>query len=1073
MKRRLTVAITFALSLCILSSADVARGQGAAARVSAPQTLGPSLPVERQIKGGETQAYQFKLGAGQYARAEVEQNNIDLVVSLFAPDGGLLLTLDGKDGRMWREAVSASAGEAGGMFRVEVKAYGSANVTGSYRVKLGEIRQTAAQDRRRMEAERLLSSGRSFYLQGGAKRLDAIREYESAAKIWQEVGDEEWLGVTLANLGWTYLDLSKGEPSADNFSRAADLFKKTNDRMGESKAANGLGIAWLDLNQYDKAKDYFEKALAIKREIGDRRGIERVLTNLGSVYWRLSKFEKARDSYVEALEIAKEIKERADEGSLLHSLGGFYQDLVQNERARDYYEQAVAIFRETNDRHAEGVTLNNLGNVYRDLGQPEKAREALERTLAIVRDEKDRKNEGRALHNLANVYRDIGQSEKARDLYEQALVIRRELKDLRGEGYTLHNLGLIYIRWEQFEKARDYFEQALVVATEAKDSDVESYPLMHLMILSDWLNKPQAAIFYGKRVINIFQTIRGNIKNLDKETQDGFLKSKIYYYRYLANLLIEQGRLQDAQDVLDLLKEEEYRQVGARRGGGNPDTVPYGRAESDVIAKIEALAALTRRQRELQTLLRERGSISAAEQRELDQVLTDIEVANRAFRESLEALKKPEYGVGPKVDEIKSERNLQRALGQWNRDPNSGVVAIYTVIGTEEGSDKDAAGMPAREQTRSKFGWAILVTPEGHKAYPIDVKDLEYKVFVLRAALSSEKYDPQLPASKLYDAIFRQTSEKQKTTLEADLAETLGKYKDKTIMWSLDGVLRYVPMAALHDGDGYLVEKYRHIVFTKQSLLLLNEPDSEKWQALGLGLSDKREGFEPLPGAEKELRDIVRQPQSSTGIFDGTIKLNGDFKKDETLRLWREGKYPLIHIASHYSFNALEQADSFLLVGDGKLTFADLQDKENLFGAVDLLTLSACDTGMSANGRESESFAHLAQSLGAKSVIASLWKVADAGTPELMIHFYKLRAANPHMPKGEAFRQAQLALLGADVRKETDPQSKESQRPAPTRAEIVNAGGVRVALPLFVKDEKRPFAHPYFWSAFVLIGNWR
>lgn len=124
----------------------------------------------------------------------------------------------------------------------------------------------------------------------------------------------------------------------------------------------------------------------------------------------------------------------------------------------------------------------------------------------------------------------------------------------------------------------------------------------------------------------------------------------------------------------------------------------------------------------------------------------------------------------------------------------------------------------------------------------------------------------------------------------------------------------------------------------------------------------------------------------------------------------------MVHISSHYSFDAGKPENSFLPAGDENLTFAEIKDRKNLFRKVDLLTLSACDTGVSGNGKEAEGFAYLAQSLGAKSVIASLWKVSDAGTPELMIRFYKLRMDNPQMSKGEAFRRAQISLLGAETK---------------------------------------------------------
>ena len=291
-------------------------------------------------------------------------------------------------------------------------------------------------------------------------------------------------------------------------------------------------------------------------------------------------------------------------------------------------------------------------------------------------------------------------------------------------------------------------------------------------------------------------------------------------------------------------------------------------------------------------------------------------------------------------------------------------------------------------------------------------------------------------------------------------------------MWSLDGVLRYIPTAALHDGTEFLVEKFRNVTFTKKSFLTLTEKDAAQWTALGLGVSEAKRvenvNFNALPEVERELHDVVRQTKESTGILSGTRRLNHDFTRDATIRLWREGKYPVIHIASHYSFNPADQTASFLLVGDGKLTFGDIQAKDNLFGTVDLLTLSACDTAMSANGKESEGFAFMAQDLGAKTVIASLWKVSDAGTPELMIRFYKSRAANPQMAKGEAFRQAQLSLLYGEGKAKAPVKTH-----LPPRMGVIDLVSKRFEVPLYEKIGKPQFAHPHYWSSFIMIGNWR
>ena len=145
----------------------------------------------------------------------------------------------------------------------------------------------------------------------------------------------------------------------------------------------------------------------------------------------------------------------------------------------------------------------------------------------------------------------------------------------------------------------------------------------------------------------------------------------------------------------------------------------------------------------------------------------------------------------------------------------------------------------------------------------------------------------------------------------------------------------------------------------------------------------------------------------------------------------------------HFTFNADGNSDdSFLLLGDGKLTMAQIDAIPNFFSGVELLTLSACDTATGANadtkiekqGVEVESLGVLAQQKGATAVLASLWQVADESTSRLMQEFYRIREAQHGITKAEALQRAQIDLL---------------------------------------LNSNREYAHPFYWAPFILIGNWQ
>jgi CHAT domain-containing protein len=288
--------------------------------------------------------------------------------------------------------------------------------------------------------------------------------------------------------------------------------------------------------------------------------------------------------------------------------------------------------------------------------------------------------------------------------------------------------------------------------------------------------------------------------------------------------------------------------------------------------------------------------------------------------------------------------------------------------------------------------------------------------------------------------------------LVGPIAKDLEGAKAQTLMWSLDGVLRYVPMAALHDGRGYLVERYRNVLFTPASQARLKDVPRERWRGLGLGVSKAHEGFSPLQGVPQELHRIIREDgeKDAVGVVDGTVKLDEQFT-EETMRAALRQGFGLVHIASHFRFRPGNEMDSFLLLGDGnRLTLDRVRSLPNVFGGVELLTLSACDTavgGVASRGKEVEGFAVLAQRQGAKAVVATLWEVADESTQILMRRFYELRQQLPALSKGEALRQAQMELLKSGIESATTGMAANQSRVT--------------------------YSHPYYWAPFVLIGNWR
>ena len=974
--------------------------------------------VQDDVSEGKTRAYSIKLKRNQYFRADVTQPNPAVLIELYTPDGKKALEMDIRN--LSKLSRIFWIAEAKGEYRISVKG------TGLYEIKLRELRKAGPDDQTRVEAERLFMQGLNEASRYGYDQ--AISSYTRAIDLYREVKDFEREADTLNAAGFAHVSLGQYEKAIGYFNQALAIRREVKDHQGEGLTWIGLGDAYYDLSQYERAISYYRQAVAVSREGKARRDEGSALVGLGNAHDLLGQYDKARDYYEQALAIFREVKDRLMEGRALRNLGIVYKHLSQYEKAIGYYDQALAVTAELKDRRGEGGSLTNLGNAYRLLGQYEKAIGYNEQALAIAREIKDRPMEGGNLIDVGLSYSGLSQYEKAIGYYEQALTVHREIKDRDDEGETLAILGSAYYSLNQYERAIGYSEQALVifrevkartsegevlstlgetyyklnqyekatafydralaVSREVKDRSGEAGELSGLM--ETWLaaGSPRLAIFYGKQAVNTVQSIRSDIRGLGQDLQQTFLKGNEKPYHTLAEILIAQGRLAEAEQVLALLKEEEYfqyirRDAGEasslnRRADLTPDEAEYEKRYREIGDRLMTIGV------ERGELLAEK-TLTPEQSQRLIQLEQDLSVGNQAFEHFLGELTqhfsaKPELNAKV-VEQLREDEGFMEDL----RELPAGTVAIYTLAGED------------------KFH-AILRTPDAQKAYeyPIKAADLNRKVFEFREAVGDPRMDPRPLAKELYQILI------------APMAEDLRQAKAQTLMWSLDGALRYVPIAALYDGKQYLIEQYRVSVMTLASNARLKDRPDSAWSAAGFGVTKKHEDSEALPEVAAELAGVEE-------ILHGEVKLDEQFT-EASMRATLLKRYPVVHIASHFRFQPGDQSKSFLLLGDGgHLSMAELKTLPNLFSGVQLLTLSACNTGV-GDGTEVEGFGTLAQRQGAKAVVASLWPVADESTSQLMQEFYRIRESSPGMTKLEALRESQLKLLHGEVQVTTDAQ---------------------------------------------------
>lgn len=297
---------------------------------------------------------------------------------------------------------------------------------------------------------------------------------------------------------------------------------------------------------------------------------------------------------------------------------------------------------------------------------------------------------------------------------------------------------------------------------------------------------------------------------------------------------------------------------------------------------------------------------------------------------------------------------------------------------------------------------------------------------------------------QLYDWLIRP----MEAQLEAEGIET--------IVFSLDSGLRGLPLAALHDGEQFLVEKYAIAVIPSFGLTDVGFQDVRGVQTLAMGASvfaDQQD----LPGVPVEIASIQ-------SLWPGNKLLDVDFTVPNLLaQLDVQGQKPeIIHMATHGEFKPGTPDNSYIQFADRRVSMPEFRQLAQQFGwnfieqAPELLVLSACRTAVGDESAEL-GFAGLALQSGAKSALASLWYVSDLGTLALMSEFYNALQLNPL--KAEALRQAQISLLTRETRVEN--------------GQLLLANGSAIDLPpALARIGNVDLADPYHWSGFMLIGNW-
>ncbi len=1048
-------------------------------------TLGQ--PLERELAGGQSHAYQLTLEAGQYCRLTVEQKGVDLVVRLIAPKGNLLVEVDSSNEGKGTELLPFVASEPG-RYQVLVIVPDKQAGSGRYEIKLGELRPAEPTDenrsiaeREKFESERLSRRNKAqdsrqarVLVESAAKRYQligdklneaqalyasadintSIAEYQLAETAWlralplfQALSDKLWEANTLTSLAGIRVYLGDWKKAKEYVEQALAIQRQINDPGGEASGLNALAVITRNSGDPVKATEYYEQALQALRRVPNRdNNLEAtILSNIGNAQKQIGELQKALTSYNEGLAFARQHKTIAAEAIALRNLGELYYQLGDYQQSLEFSQQSLTLFRQTGEQRAAGIAMNSLGLAYSGLGNYAKALEAFQQSFALAQAVKTPGSAVIALGNIGSTLGKLGDYDKALESLNRSLELLRTVNERVIEAATLNTIGQILLLRGESDKSLEHHQLALKLSLEIKSTMQESYALLYLARVKQQQGELPTALNYFERALHSTESLRAKLGSNELKTL--FLAQAQDRYAFYIEALMQAHAQQPnaghavaalhiqerslARGLLDLLSESSADRQGL---------------DGKLLAQGQQIRQQLNFKANSQTRLLS-GKHTPAQAEIMAQEVTALTTQLQAIETQIR-ITSPRYAALTQPQPLAAEA-IQKQL-------DDDTLLLEFALGEKQ-----------------SYLWVVSAR---------EIKNYQLTSRAEITAAARKVYGQFTSATASQPSFAADTQALSKMLLGAATPH-FGK---KRLVIVAPGILSYVPFGILPDplaANRPLLANHEIISLPSASVLatlrkeltgravapltvaVLGDPVFSETDVRVKNALAKQTGAPNKEAAKKDsllAASLSRAVRSVTGderaglqrlLFSrdeaeaiaavapaGSVLKALDFQASRAMALSDKlANYRIIHFATHglldsahpeLSGLALSQVDEQGNPQDGYLRLNEIY---NLKLNADLVVLSACQTGL---GKEikGEGLIGLTRGFmyaGAPRVVASLWQVNDAATAELMKRFYRGMLKEKLRPAA-ALRQAQLELM-----------------------------------------KKPAWRAPYYWGAFVLQGEWK
>jgi CHAT domain-containing protein/Tfp pilus assembly protein PilF len=915
----------------------------------------------------------------------------------------------------------------------------------------------------------------SFNMAGAYANLGegqkALEHYERALPILRGLGNRAYEAATLRDTGAVYFSLSDYRKALDLYTQALAVYREARDRDGEGTILGLIGRALRSLEENRDALDSYSQALVIHRETGDRRGEAGAHYNIAGIYVSLNEYDKALDHFNRALAGVKDLKDKRAEAAVLTGLGGLYSSLGDYDTAIHFLDQSLQIYTSVGDRSSEANVLSAKAEAHLRLGDYQKALDLYTSVLTLVRALGDSRRETITLTNVGAAYASLGENQKALDYYNRALAMNRSLGRRRGEAAILNNMGRVYLSLGDPQKALDYHRPAMEIIRPVHDRRAEAQMLYNTARAYRGLGDLVEARTHVEEAVRIAETLRYQVSA--EELRAAFFASVQSFFDLNIDLLMRlhkhrsSGGLDSAAfEVSERARARSLLELLAEAPGAIRKDVDPTLLEQELLLAQKLNASAQRQARLLEGKHTPEQAEAAAREvavtiAEYQQVQARIRAASPRYaaltqpqpvslKEIQEQALDPdtlllEYALG---DERSYLWALTRqAISSYDLPKRSDIEAaarrFYELVRKPDAEQPGGPGPRELEEAAESLSRMLLLPVAGQLGSKrlVIVPDgvLHYIPFGALPSPETPSIDEKRRGSAAEKGSGGVASRRNRVPLiiqhevvNLPSASVLAQLRDQ--LAGRKPAARAIAVFAdpVFSSDDPRLRPGRQIEVPRDTARIADYEMGRAMRDVGLGGS--RASFTRLVFSRREAEAILATVPPAQAFKALDFEANRDLAVTHDLI-----DYRILHFAAHGLLNGNHPELSGIVLslvdesGQSRNGFLRLHEIYNLKLGAELVVLSACQTGLGKEVR-GEGLVGLVRGFmyaGSPRVVASLWKVDDAATADLMKRFYR-NMIGKQMRPAAALRQAQTEMW-----------------------------------------KQRRWRHPYYWSAFALQGEWR